>query len=111
VPLAGTVASPAASWVNIDSNTNYEHSIQTLISDVHGVSAVAMSYNLIYGAWAGYGSDGSGVNSAWGLWYNTNCTSQANVSLSDHRWPRPISGSSIRVTPRGSHTYSMPKER
>jgi len=28
VPLAGTVASPAASWVNIDSNTNYEHSIQ-----------------------------------------------------------------------------------
>ncbi len=83
VPLAGTVASPAASWVNIDSNTNYEHSIQTLISDVHGISAVAMSYNLIYGAWAGYGSDGSGVNSAWGLWYNTNCTSQANVSLSD----------------------------
>jgi len=42
-----------------------------------------MSYNLIYGAWGGYGSDGSGVNSAWGLWYNTNCTSQANVSLSD----------------------------
>jgi dextranase len=42
-----------------------------------------MSYNLIYGAWAGYGSDGSGVNYQWGLWYNTNCTSQANVALSD----------------------------
>jgi GH15 family glucan-1,4-alpha-glucosidase len=83
VPLAGTVSSPAASWVNIDSNTNYEHSVQSLISDVHGTSAVAMSYNLIYGAWAGYGSDGSGVNSAWGLWYNNNCTSQANVALSD----------------------------
>jgi dextranase len=83
VPLAGTVSSPASSWVNIDSNTNYEHSIETLISDVHGDAAVAMSYNLIYGAWAGYGSDGSGVNYQWGLWYNTNCTSQANVALSD----------------------------
>ena len=42
-----------------------------------------VSYNLIYGAWAGYGTDGSGVNSQWGLWYNNNCTSQANVSLPD----------------------------
>jgi GH15 family glucan-1,4-alpha-glucosidase len=83
IPLAGTVASPASSWVNIDSNTNYMHSIQALISDAHGTSAVAMSYNLIYGAWAGYGTDGSGVNSQWGLWYNNNCTSQANVSLPD----------------------------
>lgn len=83
IPLAGTVASPASSWVNIDNNTNYMHSIQSLISDAHGTSAVAMSYNLIYGAWAGYGTDGSGVNSQWGLWYNNNCTSQANVSLPD----------------------------
>ena len=66
VPLAGTVSSPASSWVNIDSNTNYQHSIETLISDVHGDASVAMSYNLIYGAWAGYGSDGSGVNYQWG---------------------------------------------
>lgn len=81
VPLAGTVSSPAASWVNIDSNTNYKHSIETLISDVHANSAVAMNYNLIYGAWAGYGSDGSGVNYQWGLWWNNNCTNQANFSL------------------------------
>ena len=60
MPLAGTVSSPASSWVNIDSNTNYQHSIETLISDVHSDASVAMSYNLIYGAWAGYGSDGSG---------------------------------------------------
>lgn len=83
VPLAGTVSDPASSWVNIDSNTNYMHSIETLISDVHDDAAVAMSYNLIYGAWAGYGQDGSGVNSDWGLFYDTNCTDQANVSLSD----------------------------
>lgn len=83
VPLAGTVSSPSPSWVNIDGNTNYEHSIQDLITDVHAKSAMAMNYNLIYGAWAGYGQDGSGVDSSWGLWYNNNCTNQANVSLSD----------------------------
>lgn len=83
VPLAGTVSDPASSWVNIDGNTNYMHSIQTLISDVHDNSAVAMSYNLIYGAWAGYGQDGSGVNYEWGLWYNDNCTDQVNDSLPD----------------------------
>jgi GH15 family glucan-1,4-alpha-glucosidase len=83
IPLSGTVASPSSSWVNIDSNTNYMHSIQSLISDTHSNSAVTMSYNLIYGAWAGYGTDGSGVNYQWGLWYNNNCTSQANVSLPD----------------------------
>jgi GH15 family glucan-1,4-alpha-glucosidase len=81
VPLAGSVADPAASWVNIDEDSNYEHAVQTLISDVHGDSAVAMDYNLIYGAWAGYGSDGSGVNYEWGLWLNNNCTDQVNIAL------------------------------
>lgn len=83
VPLSGTVSNPSASWVNIDSNTNYQHSIETLISDLHSNSAVALSYNLIYAAWAGYGQDGSGVNYEWGLWQNTNCTNQAAISLPD----------------------------
>jgi GH15 family glucan-1,4-alpha-glucosidase len=83
VPLAGTVSDPASSWVNIDGNTNYQHSIETLISDVHDNSAVALSYNLIYAAWAGYGQDGSGVNYEWGQWQNTNCTDQAAISLPD----------------------------
>jgi GH15 family glucan-1,4-alpha-glucosidase len=87
VPLAGTVASPAASWVAIGTNTNYMHSVQSLISDVHANSAVAMSYNLIYGAWAGYGSDGSGVDYHWGLWSNNNCTSQVNIALTGLETP------------------------
>lgn len=40
-----------------------------------------MNYNLIYGSWAGYGSDGSGVDYHWGLWWNNNCTNQSNISL------------------------------
>ncbi|MHB2028280.1 MAG: glycoside hydrolase family 66 protein [Acidimicrobiales bacterium] len=83
VPLAGTVTAPATSWVNIDNNTNYQHSIETLISDVQNNGAMAMNYNLIYGAWAGYGTDGSGVNYQWGLWDSSNCTNQANVALPD----------------------------
>jgi dextranase len=78
-----TAVDVSASWVNIDTNTNYMHSIETLISDVHANSAVAMSYNLIYAAWAGYGSDGSGVNYQWGLWNDTSCTNQANIALPD----------------------------
>jgi GH15 family glucan-1,4-alpha-glucosidase len=81
VPLAGTVSSPASSWVNIDNNTNYRHSVVDLITDVHNANASAMNYNLIYGAWAGYGSDGSGVDYHWGLWWNNNCTNQGNFSL------------------------------
>jgi GH15 family glucan-1,4-alpha-glucosidase len=83
IPLAGTVSDPDSSWVNIDNDTNYEHSVQTLISDFHDNNALALSYNLIYGAWAGYGQDGSGVNYQWGMWNNTNCTDQAAISLPD----------------------------
>lgn len=81
LPLAGTVASPANSWVNIDNITNYRHSVNSLISDVHATGSSAMNYNLIYGAWAGYGSDGSGADYHQGLWWNSNCTNQGNFSL------------------------------
>lgn len=81
VPLAGTVSDPASSWVNIDNNTVYAHSVNLLIGDVHDLNGSAMNYNLIYGAWAGYGSDGSGVDYHQGLWWNNNCTNQGNFSL------------------------------
>ena len=83
VPLAGTTSSPDSSWVNIDNNTNYQHSVQALIAETHDQNALALSYNLIYGAWAGYGQDGSGVNYKWGMWNNTTCTDQASLQLSD----------------------------
>ena len=109
VPLAGTVSSPATSWVDIGEDTNYMHSVQTLISDVHANSAVAMDYNLIYGAWAGYGSDGSGVNYQWGLWWNNNCTNQVNIALTGARDEQPV-----RLRPREhllAELYLRPGER
>jgi GH15 family glucan-1,4-alpha-glucosidase len=81
VPLSGTVASPSSSWVNIDNITNFAHSVTSLITDVHATGGSAMNYNLIYGAWAGYGTDGSGADYHQGLWWNNNCTNQGNFSL------------------------------
>ena len=62
-------------------NRNSMHSVETLISDVHNHAAVAMNYNLIYGAWSASGQDGSGANYQWGPWWDNNCTNQANFSL------------------------------
>ena len=67
VPLAGTVTSPATSWSNVANLTCYRQTVQDMISACHSNGMYAMEYNLMYGAWAGYGQDGSGVNSNWSL--------------------------------------------
>ena len=67
VPLAGTVTNPASSWTNIANVTNYRQIVQDMISACHSNGMYAMEYNLMYGAWAGYGQDGSGVDSNWAL--------------------------------------------
>lgn len=82
VPLAGTVSAPASSWIDIGGDTNYQHTVMDLLNAIHGKTMAGLSYNLIYGAWAGYGQDGSGVNYQWGLWWNNNCTNQVNIALS-----------------------------
>ena len=81
VPLAGTVSQPAASWNNVANITNYRQTVLNMISAAHNNNMLAFNYNLMYGAWAGYGQDGSGVNYQWGLWWNNNCTNQVNIAL------------------------------
>ncbi|MHB8296622.1 MAG: glycoside hydrolase family 66 protein [Acidimicrobiales bacterium] len=81
VPLAGTVSAPAASWNNVANVTNYRQTVLDLIAAAHAENMLAFNYNLLYGAWAGYGQDGSGVNYQWGLWWNNNCTNQVNVAM------------------------------
>lgn len=80
-PLKGTVASPASSWVDIANRTNYRDTINQQISAVHGRNMMAQEYNLAYGAWAGYGQDGSGVDYRWGMWTDTTCTTQRGFTL------------------------------
>ncbi|MFT4028276.1 MAG: glycoside hydrolase family 66 protein [Protaetiibacter sp.] len=81
VPLAGTVASPDASWVDIAGRYTSGQTVTNQIADAHALNMVAQNYNLAYGAWAGYGEDGSGVDPGWGMFYNSDCTNQAGFTL------------------------------
>lgn len=80
IPLAGTVQSPAASWLDIANRTIYRQTVLDMIDACHAKGMFAMNYNLLYGAYGNYQSDGSGVSSQWGL-YNSPGGSQWTVSL------------------------------
>src|SRR5690348_3051348 len=57
-PLAGTVANPAATWLDIASRTNYKSTVDYYITAAHNHSMKAMSYNLCYGALNDAAQDG-----------------------------------------------------
>ncbi len=80
-PLAGTVGSPDPSWVDIQGRYTSGATVSEQIDQAHAFNMVAQNYNLAYGAWAGYGEDGSGVDPAWGMWWNTDCTNQSGFDL------------------------------
>jgi dextranase len=77
-PLAGTVSSPAASWKDIANRTNYGQTIRDLIAACHGFGMKAMAYNLLYGGYADYASDGGGVSTQWGLYNSPGGTQWSN---------------------------------
>lgn len=81
VPLAGTVSNPEPSWEDIQGRFTSGGTVTNLIEAAHQHNMVAQNYNLAYGAWEGYGEDGSGVNYQWGMWRNTDCTNQAGFDL------------------------------
>lgn len=83
VPLAGTVQNPEPDWEDIQGRFTSGETVTNLIDEAHAYNMVAQNYNLAYGAWAGYGEDGSGVNYQWGMWWNNNCTNQAGFDLPD----------------------------
>ncbi len=78
-PLAGTVASPAASWKDLANRPTYRQTILDFIGSGHDCGMASMNYNLLYGAWSGY-SD-YGVDYRWGLWTKTNGTDQYSIPL------------------------------
>ncbi len=89
-PLAGTVASPAASWNDLANRTNYRQTVNDFISACHAYGMKAMAYNLMYGAYANYASDGSGVSAQWGL-YNTAGGTQWSAAMPGG-WATPALG-------------------
>jgi dextranase len=89
VPLAGSIAAPASSWIQINDQTNFRQTVIDYISAAHSYGMSAMNYNLIYGAWANYATDGSGVNPQWGLYQNSNGTDQVNINFTSLDWATP----------------------
>lgn len=49
-PLAGTVASPAASWKDLAGRLTYRQTILDLIAAGHDCGMATLNYNLLYGA-------------------------------------------------------------
>lgn len=81
VPLAGTVAKPAAAWHDIAGRTNYRQTVSGLIQTGHKLGMESFNYNLLYGAWAGYQTDGSGVKPAWGLYSDNGGNLQVSFGM------------------------------
>jgi dextranase len=81
VPLAGTVNHPAPSWQDIAGRTNNRQTILDMIQIGHQLGMKAFNYNLLYGAWSDFHSDGSGVKPAWGLYADPGATSQVSFAM------------------------------
>jgi dextranase len=69
-PLKGSAANPDSSWNDIANRTNYFATVAGYIDMAHEFNMVAMSYNLLYGAWDDAASDGA--PSLWRLFRDTN---------------------------------------
>lgn len=70
IPLAGSVASPASAWSDLANRTNYRQTVNDYIAGCQSYGMKAMAYNLLYGAYVNYATDGSGVSAQWGLYNN-----------------------------------------
>ncbi len=66
LPLAGGIASPAASWNDIANRSNTLATVKGYIGLAHNYDMKTLSYNLIYGALDDAASDG--VNDQWYLY-------------------------------------------
>lgn len=78
-PLAGSVCAPAPFWNDIAGRPTSRRTVLDLIAAAHGSGMTAMSYNLLYGAWAGYERDG--VDVRWGLGKNKDGTNQDSLPM------------------------------
>ncbi|NGM82756.1 carbohydrate-binding protein [Paenibacillus sp. 7124] len=81
IPLSGTVSNPSPTWNDVANRTIYKQTLTDYISFAHSSNMSAMAYNLLYGAFDGYDTDGSGVQPSWGIYTDTNHTTQWGFPL------------------------------
>lgn len=82
-PLAGTPERPAAEWADIAGRPTYGKTVRDYIDSAHKYGMAAMNYNLLYGAYDDYSSDGSGVRKEWGLFQAPGGEAQDAAPLPD----------------------------
>jgi dextranase len=78
-PLAGTVADPASTWLDIASRTTYKSTVSYYISAAHSHNMKAMSYNLCYGALNDAAQDG--VSDQWYMYKDQYHTQKVFLTL------------------------------
>lgn len=69
-PLKMNGSSAAATWLDIAGREMSFSTIKTYIDKAHTINIASMSYNLLYGAWSDYSTDG--VSSQWFLYNDQN---------------------------------------
>jgi dextranase len=79
MPLDGTPDSPATYWRDIANRLVYFSTVKGYIDEVHKHNMLAMSYNLLYGAYSNSSADG--VKDEWGLYTDANHTTRYMYTL------------------------------
>ena len=79
-PLAGSVANPAASWLDIASRKNYKSTVDYYIASAHNHNMKAMSYNLCYGALNDAAA--TGVSDTWYMYKDQSHNEKVVLNLS-----------------------------
>jgi dextranase len=78
-PLAGTVAAPAATWLDLIKRTNTRATTEAYITTAKNRGMASMWYDLCYGALENAAADG--VREAWYLFTNSNHTTKDRHTL------------------------------
>lgn len=95
-PLKMNGNTPAASWIDISRRNISFNTVKSYIDKGHSKNISSMFYNLLYGAWNDYASDG--VSAEW-LIYNNN----KHTDINKH--PLPGWLSDIYVTNPGNNSW------
>jgi len=80
-PIKGSVSNPDATWPDIANRTTSKQTVMDYIDAAHNAGMSAMNYNLINGAFDGYGQDGTGVSYQWGLFDDSSHASQFSYGM------------------------------
>ncbi len=86
-PLAGTVERPDGEWKSLAKQTVDAASLQKTIAVGHSLNMRSFFYNLIFGAYDGYGD--RGISPEWGLYKDERHQEQDSHDLGGDGWETP----------------------